>query len=292
MVTNEELIEELQDYAEEIGETPTKRKMNLDGRWTGKTYQRHFGSWNEAVKAAGLDINLENDVVDSEEELLQDLRDFAEEIGKTPSRRKMNLDGPWDGKTYRVHFGSWNKAVKAAGLDVNSEHKIANNKEELLQDLRDFAEEIGETPNSHIIKKKCAPWSLPTYRKYFGTFDTALYEAGFDNFNSERVVEEEKRRNVYHFPDKERDKIIQRDGGECRVCGSNEKIEVHHIMKRFKVPKQEKLNDSQKLITLCREHHMMLDGKWEEANHNEFEELAREHISEESDDIQQTIESF
>ncbi len=58
----------------------------------------------------------------------------------------------------------------------------------------------------------------------------------------------------------QRKKAIQRDGGECQVCGSKN-IHVHHIrpFRTFGLENHEKANELDNLICLCPEHH----GKWE-----------------------------
>lgn len=55
----------------------------------------------------------------SDIELLQDLRDLADELGKTPSSADMKKIGSHSDSTYSRRFGSWNDALKAAGLNTN-----------------------------------------------------------------------------------------------------------------------------------------------------------------------------
>lgn len=49
-----DLIDELQRLADELGEIPTQDQMNKHGEYTHPTYQRRFGTWNDAIKGAGL----------------------------------------------------------------------------------------------------------------------------------------------------------------------------------------------------------------------------------------------
>lgn len=54
----------------------------------------------------------------SEEELLQELRDLAERIGRKPPRKgDMDEHGEHAGRTYQLRFGSWNDAVREAGFE-------------------------------------------------------------------------------------------------------------------------------------------------------------------------------
>ena len=48
------------------------------------------------------------------EELLDHLRQFAEELGREPTRREMTRKGPHSSATYQERFGSWNDAKRLA----------------------------------------------------------------------------------------------------------------------------------------------------------------------------------
>lgn len=51
-------------------------------------------------------------------------------------------------------------------------------------------------------------------------------------------------------------KVYERDGGKCQVCGSTEKLCVHHKDKSgWSKPREEKNNDMSNLILLCNSCH-------------------------------------
>lgn len=56
----------------------------------------------------------------SEEELLEDLRELAERLSRTPTKSDMNEYGSHGGRTYQLRFGSWSEAVEAAGFEPRS----------------------------------------------------------------------------------------------------------------------------------------------------------------------------
>jgi len=178
MVSDEKLIDDLQEFAEELGKTPTARKMRQDGPWSAKSYHNHFGSWNEALEKAGLESNLEIETDISKERLISDLQEFAEQLGKTPTQNKINQDGPWSAKLYHNYFGSWNNALKKAGLEPN--HKINISEERLISDLQEFSEELGKTPTKRKMKQD-GPWNDITYHNHFGSWNNALKKAGFES---------------------------------------------------------------------------------------------------------------
>jgi len=117
MVSNEQLLEDLREFADELGETPTASQMSEIGPWDDSTYNNHFGSWNNALKEAGLKINKQRPNVTSKESLLDDLCEFAEKLGKAPTEREMEDNGPRTAKTYEIYFGSWNNALELAGFE-------------------------------------------------------------------------------------------------------------------------------------------------------------------------------
>lgn len=56
-LSTDELIGELKRLAEAVGGTPTRTEMRERGNHGTNTYRRHFGSWTDAVQAAGLEPN-------------------------------------------------------------------------------------------------------------------------------------------------------------------------------------------------------------------------------------------
>jgi len=52
-VPKADLIEELQALAAELGEPPTVEQMDDRGERWASVYQERFGSWNDALEAAG-----------------------------------------------------------------------------------------------------------------------------------------------------------------------------------------------------------------------------------------------
>lgn len=72
---------------------------------------------------------------------------------------------------------------------------------------------------------------------------------------------------------KNRQKVIERDLGECIICG-DDNIEVHHITPRVKYRVDGEIlpeaNDMSNLVTLCRKHHKEYEGKYTNLSADEF----------------------
>ncbi|NTV22789.1 MAG: hypothetical protein HGA85_00240 [Nanoarchaeota archaeon] len=111
----------------------------------------------------------------TKEQLLFFLKEASHDLGRTPTGKDFDKSKYPSRTTYVNRFGSWNKALKLAGLKLNSK---TYSRSELIDFLRLLAAELGRSPTPTDLKKsKWAP-SQATYRKSFGSFRQALKEAG------------------------------------------------------------------------------------------------------------------
>ena len=141
--------------------------------------KREFGSLNNAIIAAGLPVN--KFVVDlSDEEMLELLRKKAVEVGGTPSSKEVDEDPNMPNvRSYEKRFGSYNKAAKKAGLVPNRRGASYNFRkeltdEDLLEQLRHKADELGRTPYVKDIDNDPAMASPSTFAKRFGSHNQAI----------------------------------------------------------------------------------------------------------------------
>jgi hypothetical protein len=115
----------------------------------------------------------------SDEAILDELRACAERIGRSPTMREFVGDEATTvhPQTVIEHFGSWNRAKRAAGLVPR---RFAT-REELLGVLRELGDELGRVPTAKDLDARKG--SLPSKSLYwhtFGSLTNALREAGFD----------------------------------------------------------------------------------------------------------------
>ncbi|HEY2936769.1 MAG TPA: hypothetical protein VGJ25_09215 [Gaiellaceae bacterium] len=115
----------------------------------------------------------------TDEQILEELRACAERLGRSPTMREFAAD-PGTAvhpQTVIEHFGSWNRAKRAAGLVPR---RFAT-REELLDLLRRLGEELGRLPTAKDLDGRRG--SMPSKSLYwhsFGSLTAALREAGFD----------------------------------------------------------------------------------------------------------------
>ena len=114
--TNDGLIELLVGLGKELGRTPTIKDLRTANDMPSTTtYMRFFGSWNNALEAAGFSPNVRHDWTKSE--LIELLVKLSEKLGKTPTKKDVGADKDMPSTdTYASYFGSWDKALEAAGL--------------------------------------------------------------------------------------------------------------------------------------------------------------------------------
>ncbi len=112
------LVAELQDLRESLGRVPVSGDLD-ERRWRVWTYFSVFGSWNGALIEAGLHPTKTYGIPTAA--LTTELQRVASSLGSTPSIDQMNAAGAFHAVTYIRRFGSWNMAVREAGLEPNTE---------------------------------------------------------------------------------------------------------------------------------------------------------------------------
>src|SRR6266550_3303429 len=116
--SDDEILSELKECAERLGRSPTMREFEGDRsvHVHPQTVIERFGSWNTAKRQAGLRTRR----FATREELLDELRDLGEELGRTPTggdlqRHRASMHSK---SLYWHTFGSLRNALREAGFDV------------------------------------------------------------------------------------------------------------------------------------------------------------------------------
>jgi hypothetical protein len=141
--TDDEILAELRASAERLGRSPTMREFAADPQ-AGvhpQTVIEHFGTWNAAKRAAGLTPRR----FISREELVGQLRELGEELGRVPTVRDIEeRRGRIASKSLIWHtFGSLAAALREAGFDVPiGEERL----ERAVADGAALARELGRLP--------------------------------------------------------------------------------------------------------------------------------------------------
>jgi Homing endonuclease associated repeat len=141
--TDDEILAELRASATRLGRSPTMREFAADpeAEVHPQTVIEHFGSWNAAKRAAGLRPRR----YISRDELVTQLRELGEELGRTPTVRDIEARRvSMASKSLIWHtFGSLAAALKEAGFDVPlGEERL----ERAIVDGAVLARELGHLP--------------------------------------------------------------------------------------------------------------------------------------------------
>ncbi len=138
-ISDEELIADLRRVADKLGidRVPHGEYRRL-GHYSDTTQCQRFGSWNEALQQAGLNISNRRNI--SDEELFENILGLWQHYGRQP--RLSETDSPpsrISASTNKRRFGSWMNALSAfvdyangsgaelaerhANIPGNSQHK-------------------------------------------------------------------------------------------------------------------------------------------------------------------------
>ena len=116
--SDDEIVQQLLDCAARLGRSPSMREFSADPETSvhPQTVIEHFGSWNAAKRAAGLVPRR----FATREELLSQLGELGQTLGRTPTARDLDEHRrSMPSKSLYWHtFGSLTQALREAGFDV------------------------------------------------------------------------------------------------------------------------------------------------------------------------------
>lgn len=197
--------------------------------------------WNETLRGA------------SDEELLEDRRRSAKSIGRdTITRAEYEKIGRGHPCTIHRRFGSWTNALKRAGLQP-SRSKMGITNEELFDNLKSLWISLGRQPSYSEVKAPNSRFSSGTYENRFGSWSKALrsfiewvnsgaedkadgLEPAPTEIAPANQVGPIKRRTRREITDRQRFRVLVRDGFRCTAYGASPltlpgtELHVDHIL--------------------------------------------------------------
>lgn len=167
-------IHTLQLWAEGLGRTPAASMAKRAGAPIFlSTVEELFGSWNAGIDAAGLPPNpLGRPARIDREAMIRLLQETAADLGRTPTGDEVGISA----STVARAFGTWNKALLAAGLTPVQVRE--HTRESVIVLLQGWAFELGRVPSSREADSHGALVSRSTVKKLFGTWNAGLEAAG------------------------------------------------------------------------------------------------------------------
>ncbi len=179
----------------------------------------------------------------SEAELLEDLKRVAELMfTRKVSQPLYEQHGQFDGRNLARRFGTWNKALTAAGLEISNEVEYSD--ERLFSNILTLWQHYGRQPRRSELAQSPSVISQSPYQRRFLSWTGAL-EAFVDwanasevsNNTSPAVIESEQRSRTGRDPSlRLRFKILVRDRFTCCSCGASPattlgtELHIDHIL--------------------------------------------------------------
>lgn len=170
-ITKEDVISDIKALADELGKTPTYEDFIAFADYA--VVDSRFESWDNAVKAAGLEPNRPGPKGPDRDEILDDIRAHADELGRTPTKREFNSRVDYSTNPVCSRFGSWTAAVMEARLEPN----WGRSTDDYAEDIRALAEELGRRPSTSDLDEH-ADYTVQALYNHWDSWDDALETAG------------------------------------------------------------------------------------------------------------------
>jgi hypothetical protein len=175
-----------------------------------------------------------------EEDLLNELRRIANLLDSSKiTIDQFNEHAKFHSSTLSRRFGSWFKALDAAGLERTRNLNLTN--EQLFENLVTVWLKLGRQPKYDDMKREHSLFSAGTYDNRFGTWRKGL--EAFVSWANEGISPDliisgnqptELRRGTRNINWRLRAIVLMRDGARCQMCGAEARngaqLHVDHIL--------------------------------------------------------------
>ena len=117
-LSKNQLLQNLRDIEEKTGRPPREHDLAEFGHVnTAWAYVNRWGSWVEALEAAGIEPDNSQRTDIQRKELVKDFQRVADELGSPPGYNEIREYGRFSAATYERAFGSFLKAKEACGFE-------------------------------------------------------------------------------------------------------------------------------------------------------------------------------
>ena len=197
------------------------------------------------------------------QEFLTALQQLSTKLGRTPRKTDMDDQGPYSSPTYQDRFGSWNLALKKAGLEPNHTPGTAQ------EVACDWCDDV-------IVRE---PWKLEENEHHFCTKD--CYGSWKSEHPSEVMLRSQAGESSpvwnggYESPAygpawrEKRKRVLERDNHACQSCTMTDEehheeygrsLDIHHIKPIKAFDELEEAHRIENLVTLCTPCHSIHEG--------------------------------
>ena len=157
------------------------------------------------------------------EDLIKDLVRVAQTLNKNPTISEYNQNGKYEATVYFRRFGSWNKALIAAGLTPNNKQYFDS---ELFQNIEHVWISKGKQPTRRDMDSEVSFISSGVYLRRFETWTNAL-QSFIRYINNEEAILLDanlQKGKTAHRTSRDinlrlRFIVMKRDNFKCCFCG-------------------------------------------------------------------------
>jgi hypothetical protein len=180
-IDRDDLIAELRRVDGLLSDDLRRKDMDEHGKYSAQTYANRFGSWSDAVDAAGITTERADSSPVSDSDLLDALLKMNAGSEGRPTTSQMDEEGPYTARTYRRRFGSWKQALEEAEIDTDERVGTGGHltDEQRRDALMELTEMLGRPPSSREMEK-CGRYGATTYEYQYGSWNEALEFFGLD----------------------------------------------------------------------------------------------------------------
>lgn len=177
----------------------------------------------------------------TDDELIEDLRHVSKLMKSAKlSQSSYSAHGSYNVSTFIRRFGSWNKALDIAGLDLSN--RVGVSDKELYENILVLWQHYGRQPRRKELSYSPSTISQSPYLRRFRSWTRAL-QAFVDYANTSDLSVDATNSLSSDKPRTGRDpslrlrfKVLQRDNFRCQACGASPSLDpsvrlhVDHIV--------------------------------------------------------------
>lgn len=245
-IAQDDLLDAIHELATAVEGTPTREQMNELGRFAEKPYRRAFGSWSEALLAAGFDYD---DLNRAGSHIAKTVTVSCTICGTTETRLKSDIEGVRNVFCSQECLHTW-RSEEFTGDD----HPLSN---KVTFECDWCGEQRRRRPSVVNIRyyNFCDVECMGEWRSKHRSGDQApAWKGGGEFYRGENWLSQ-------------REACLERDDYECQECGLSEaehfneygrQLEVHHktaVREFYKKcdgkPDFAEMNALTNLVTLC-----------------------------------------
>lgn len=254
-LSEDALLDDVRDVAEKIGRVPPVQEYRQHGNHGHNTLRRRFGNWANVLEAAGFEAtehsqNWEGNTYERKPEWKHNAETECDYCGTQYGLAQSKLE------EHECNFCSLDcKGAYQSELTGEDAWAWEGGKVEIACEQCGDTREVvpARAASARFCSRECM---LEWHKATFNGEDHPRWKGGYQ---------------PYYGPNwrEQRRKARERDDCECQICGMGDaehrqrwgkELEVHHITRFGDFDDAERANQLDNLVTLCREHHALVEA--------------------------------